>query len=99
MINKGKRILYDDLDKIKDRHGSYKCELTGNNEIDKLSNLPYVTRVEQDGLKSTLHLEPNISPNEFIEKLPPDIEIKELNITRISLHDIFINTITGGRSK
>lgn len=77
MINKGKGILYDDLDRIKDRYGSYKCELTGNNEVQNLINLPYVTRVEQDGLKSTLHLEPNISPNEFIEKLPPSIEIKD----------------------
>jgi len=99
MINKGKRVLYDDLDRIKDRYGSYKCELTGNNRIQDLINLPHVIRVEQDGLKSTLHLEPNISPNDFIKRLPPDLEIKELNITRISLHDIFVNTITGGFSK
>lgn len=96
MINQGQRVLYGDLDSIKDRYASYKCELTGNNSSTRLAGLPGVIRIEQDGLKSTLHLEKDVTPNQFIKDLPTDIEVKEMNITRISLHDVFVNIVTGG---
>ncbi|KUO65935.1 MAG: ABC transporter ATP-binding protein [Gracilibacter sp. BRH_c7a] len=96
MINKGQRVLYGRLNDIKDRHGSYKCELTGENDPHSLSRLPYVSRIDKDDQTIILHLENNITPNMFISELPSDLDIKEMNINRISLHDIFVKTVSGG---
>ncbi|HHV65306.1 MAG TPA: ABC transporter ATP-binding protein [Peptococcaceae bacterium] len=96
MINKGRRVLYGDLDTIKDRYANYRCEILGNNDPSRLSKLPFVQKVEQDGQKHIIHLQNGISPSAFLRELPPDIEIKEMNLTRISLHDIFVKTVTGG---
>jgi ABC-2 type transport system ATP-binding protein len=96
MIDKGRRVLYGDLDSIKDRYANYRCEILGNNDPSRFSRLPYVQKVEQDGQKHIIHLQSGTSPSAFLRELPPDIEIKEMNLTRISLHDIFVKTVTGG---
>jgi ABC-2 type transport system ATP-binding protein len=96
MINQGQRVLYGELEDLKDRYANYRCEITGNNESSCFAGLPGIVRVEQDGSKNILHLQQGILPRNFIRELPPDLDIKEMNITRISLHDIFVNTVTGG---
>ncbi|MGI6449952.1 MAG: ABC transporter ATP-binding protein [Desulfitobacteriia bacterium] len=96
MIDKGRRVLYGNLDSIKDRYANYRCEILGNNDPSRFSRLPYVQKVEQDGQKHIIHLQSGTSPSAFLRELPPDIEIKEMNLTRISLHDIFVKTVTGG---
>jgi ABC-2 type transport system ATP-binding protein len=96
MINQGQRVLYGELEDLKDRYANYRCEITGNNESSRFAGLPGIVRVEQDGSKNILHLQQGILPRNFIRELPPDLDIKEMNITRISLHDIFVNTVTGG---
>ena len=96
MINKGQRVLYGSIHSIKESHGGYKCQLIGDNDPNRLARLPYVHRIENNGQTTIIHLENNISPNQFIKELPQDIDIKEMNINRISLHDIFVNTVSGG---
>lgn len=96
MINKGQRVLYGSLDTIKERYGGYKCSLTGDNHPDGFARSPYVSRIERDGQTMVLHLKNDVSLNRFIAELPPDTDIKKIIVDRISLHDIFVNTVSGG---
>jgi len=95
MINKGETVLYGDIESLKACYAGYKCEITGNNDPSVLALLPMVDRVEPEGPKYILHLKNNVDPRRFIRELPPDIDIREMNLYRTTLHDIFVNTITG----
>lgn len=96
MLNKGQRVLYGDIDSLKDRYASYRCEITGHNDYSRLAALANVKKVTQEGPKQIIQLQSGISPGQFIRELPSDLDIKEMNLSRISLHDIFVNTVTGG---
>ncbi|MGI5900855.1 MAG: ABC transporter ATP-binding protein [Desulfitobacteriia bacterium] len=98
MINKGQRVLYGDLESIKDRYAGFKCEVSGNNDPQLLASLPGVNRIEQEGQRFVLHLSDTITPTEFVRELPSELHIRDLKISRISLHDIFVNTVTNQES-
>lgn len=95
MINRGQRVLYGELDAMKEQHGNYICEIIGNNTFN-FSNLPSVNKVETAGNKTIIHLKNGVTPTLFLQEIPPDLDIKEINMQRASLHDIFVNTVTGG---
>jgi ABC-2 type transport system ATP-binding protein len=96
MINKGKQVLYGEIEKIKEQFGNFKCEIYGSNFSVDFYSIPYVERVEKDGNKSIIHLKRDIDPARFLKEIPQNTEIKEIHISRIALHDIFVSIIKGG---
>ncbi|WP_332699189.1 ABC transporter ATP-binding protein [Halalkalibacter lacteus] len=97
MINKGQKVIYGTMDEVKTEYANFKCTIRGENEKSTLERLPEVQRVEQDGNTSILYLTNNVNPATWIKHLPEQLMINELNIDRITLHEIFIDIATGKR--
>ncbi|SCY33851.1 ABC transporter ATP-binding protein [Alkaliphilus peptidifermentans] len=96
LIHQGKKVIYGNLDEIKESFANFKCTINGSfNGIDLL-NFPYVDKVEGDEGKKTVYFKPDASINTFINEISNHMEIKELHIDRISLHDIFVRIAKGG---
>lgn len=94
MIHRGEKVVYGKLDEVKAQFGSYKCTVRGENKIENLEQLPQVHRAEQDGEISSLYLQQDINPAQWLRQLPESINIQELSISRTSLHEIFIDIAT-----
>ena len=95
-INKGKGVLYGNLQEIKEQFADFKCEITGRNPDADLSSLKSVKRVENDRNKAVIYMEKDASPIELLRELPAELNIQELHVDRISLHDIFVEVTAGG---
>lgn len=59
-----------------------------------LESLPEVERVQQNGESAVLYLSKHIQPAVWLKNLPAELDIQELSIDRISLHEIFIDIAT-----
>jgi len=95
MIHKGKKVLYDTLLRVKQEFGSFKCEITSEENIrDKFINFKETEKIEQEGLRTTIYLKKGVDPGQFMQNLPQDMSIEEVTIKRDSLHDIFVKTVT-----
>jgi ABC-2 type transport system ATP-binding protein len=94
MIHRGQKVISGTMEEVKAQYANYKCVIRGNNEESILARLPQVQRVEQIGEHATLYLEANIQPSTWLKQLPAEIQIQELTVSRISLHEIFIDIAT-----
>ncbi|KMK76109.1 ABC transporter ATP-binding protein [Alkalihalobacillus pseudalcaliphilus] len=91
MINKGRKVIYGTLDDVKRKFANFKCTIQGVNEKNALEKIAHVVRVEQTGDRATLFLENDVDVNKWIRLIPSELDIQELKIDRISLHEIFID--------
>lgn len=99
LMDKGNKVLYDNLENIKNKYGNYRVKLQtekGRALEDWLNNNQLILKSKSYRDKYNILLEDKITPNDFINKLPGDIEIIELEIKRISLHNIFTRVARGG---
>lgn len=96
MMHNGKRIIYGDMDDVKEKYANFKCTIHGRNDKHELEDLPQVERVEQDNDTSILYLAKNIHPVSWLKTLPENLNVQELSLDRISLHEIFIDIATDG---
>ncbi|KGA98612.1 ABC transporter ATP-binding protein [Alkalihalobacillus alcalophilus ATCC 27647 = CGMCC 1.3604] len=91
MIHRGQKVIYGSLDEVKRKFANFKCTIIGENELSVLERLNNVERVEQTGDRSTLFLTKDVQINDWIRQLSAELDIQELTIDRISLHEIFID--------
>ncbi|GAA0379852.1 ABC transporter ATP-binding protein [Bacillus horti] len=96
MIHQGREVVYGRVHDVKQQFADFKCEIIGENEHMDLSSLQGVKRVTKESGKQVLFLEKEVSPQVFLRTLPESLDIKELHIDRISLHDIFVGIARGG---
>ena len=99
LLDKGNKVLYDDLDSIKNQYGNYRARLQTNDSNllkDWLNDNDLILKYNSYRNNFNILLEDNIEPNKFISDLPLDINIVELEIKRISLHNIFTRVARGG---
>ncbi|MCR1834106.1 ATP-binding cassette domain-containing protein [Oceanobacillus caeni] len=94
MIQRGQKVIYGTLNDVKTEYANFKCTIRGLNNHHELENIPEVVRVEDKGESSILYLEKDVDPGNWLKQLPDKINIHELNINRISLHEIFIDIAT-----
>ncbi|WP_027964992.1 ABC transporter ATP-binding protein [Halalkalibacillus halophilus] len=95
MMHKGEKVIYGSMDEVKAEYANFKCTIYGRNSVHALETIPQVTRVEQSDMTSILYLEPDVEAGVWLKKLPETLDIQELTIDRISLHEIFIDVATG----
>ena len=98
LIHNGRRVLYGELDEIKESHGEHAVRIRFAGDGSSLAELPGVANVHVDGERATLTLDRDVSPDVFIRSLPATIEIRALSVDRPPLHDIFVRTVEGGAS-
>lgn len=94
MIQNGQKVIYGTLDDVKTEYANFKCTIHGKNDVQTLENIQEVTRVEQKDESSILYLDKDVNPTLWLRELPEHLNIQELKINRISLHEIFIDIAT-----
>lgn len=95
LIHKGKQILFGSMDEIKESFAEFKCTLNGDNHNINFTSMPMVERVDSLNNRSTIYFKKNSKPEDFLKNLPVGVNIKELHMDRISLHDIFVSIVKG----
>src|SRR5690625_1074303 len=88
MMHRGRRIIYDHLNQVKQKYANFKCTIQGENQLRVLEEIPSIERIEQHEKTATLYLEADVEINQWIKSLPEQLDIQELIIDRISLHEI-----------
>ncbi|MFA1822126.1 ABC transporter ATP-binding protein [Virgibacillus oceani] len=94
MIHQGKKVIYGTMDNVKTQYANFKCIIRGKNDRQLLEGLPQVERVEQNEGKSVLYLAKDVHPSTWLKAIPEQVNIQELTLDRITLHEIFIDIAT-----
>ncbi|KAA0965291.1 ABC transporter ATP-binding protein [Sporosarcina sp. ANT_H38] len=94
LIHRGRKVIYGTLSDVKKEYANFKCTINGSNSRSLLESLPEVERVEQNGETAVLYLSKHVQPAFWLKNLPVELDIQELSIDRISLHEIFIDIAT-----
>jgi ABC-2 type transport system ATP-binding protein len=98
LIHNGKRVLYGDLDEIKEGHGEHAAHVRFTGDGALLAGLPGVTDLKLQEGRASFTLARDVTPNDFVRSLPQDLEIRAIHVDRPPLHDIFVRTVEGGAS-
>lgn len=91
LINKGEKVIYGEMDSVKESFADFKCTITGVNGSVDFASLPMVERVERNERTTFVYLKKEADPALFLKDLPLSVDIRELSVNRISLHDIFVS--------
>jgi ABC-2 type transport system ATP-binding protein len=94
MIHQGQKVIYGTMDEVKTQYANFKCTIRGKNDLRVLEDIPQVERVEQNEEKFVLYLSKDVHPNEWLKVIPEQVNIQELTLDRITLHEIFIDIAT-----
>ncbi|TFB14601.1 ABC transporter ATP-binding protein [Filobacillus milosensis] len=94
MINRGEKVIYGSMDDVKTEYANFKCTIRGKNETAALERIPEVTRVDQSDDISILYLTQDVEVTSWLKQLPNDIDVQELSVDRVSLHEIFVDIAT-----
>jgi len=90
MIFRGRKVLDGTLDSIRAQYGEDTIRLrTGEADV-ALDDLPGVDRVNDYGPYKELRMGPQASPQAILEALVARTRVEHFEITRPSLHDIFV---------
>jgi len=95
LIHNGKRVLYGDLDDIKEGHGEHAVSVRFAGPDTFLASHPGVSGLALREGSASFNLARDFDPDEFIRSLPDEIEIRALHVDRPPLHDIFVRTVEG----
>jgi len=96
LMNKGRQVLYGPIDQIKEQYADHKCTIYGDNEGVAFERLPGIKQVTREKMRTTIFLAKSVEVQQFLHSLPQGVDIKELSVDRISLHDIFVSVAQGG---
>jgi len=94
LIHHGTKVISGTLSDVKKEYANFKCTINGSNSRSLLESLPEVERIEQNGVTAVLYLSKYVQPAIWLKNLPDELDIQELSIDRISLHEIFIDIAT-----
>ncbi len=94
LIHRGQKVIYGNMDDVKREYANFKCTIRGENDLNELKGLPNVQRVEQKEGSIVLYLSKDAHVAHWLRNLPETLELNELSIDRISLHEIFIDIAT-----
>ncbi|SEQ00497.1 ABC transporter ATP-binding protein [Piscibacillus halophilus] len=94
MINRGQKVIYGSMDEVKTEYANFKCTIRGKNDLSVLEKLPAVTRVEQSDDISIIYLTQDVQVTNWLKQLPDSLDVQELSVDRVSLHEIFVDIAT-----
>src|SRR5699024_2314829 len=90
LIHQGKQMIYGSLEEVKLAHANTKCMIYGKNNQEIWDKIQGIENIEHDGNRTILYIQRGISITEWIRSLPEHLHIIEMNVERISLHEIFV---------
>lgn len=94
LMHRGNRVIYGTMDDVKREYANFKCTIRGKNNHADLEELRHVDRLEQREDVSILYLAKDVQISSWLKDFPDHLDIQELSIDRISLHEIFIDIAT-----
>lgn len=95
-LDRGRTVLSGELQQIKEQFAEFRCEITGDNSQVDFAALKVVRQVKQESGRTVVYLQKGVAPADFFRSLPEGVEIKELNLNRVSLHEIYLQVAGGG---
>ena len=90
MIYKGRKVLDGTLQSILDSHGADTIRVRLGDDSPSLHELPGVQSVTDFGQSQELRLSPGADPQLVLSALVDRVQILHFEVTRPSLHDIFV---------
>jgi ABC-2 type transport system ATP-binding protein len=96
LIHRGRKVLYGNLGQIKEAHGTHAVRLRFTGDAGYLRNDARIEDLKIDGDVVTFTLSKGVDPDAFVRSIPKSIAIREIAIERPPLHDIFVETVSGG---
>ena len=99
LINKGRRVLYGDLDSIKESFGRKYVKMVVEPGITPadFTNEQEIGGWQEEENKVQFNIPAQKDIRELLQALPARIDIKEISVSNPPLHNIFVNTVKGGR--
>ncbi len=98
LIHRGREVVKGDLQSIRERYGNFKVNLLSSTAPTAILATGLVENYEQfnEGRYNFTLKEGGVRPTDFLQQLPATLEIREMSISRPSLHDIFVKIAQGG---
>jgi ABC-2 type transport system ATP-binding protein len=93
LINKGKVVLDDRLDRIRSRQKSDIVSVELEGETDFIGELPMVTRVIPEGKRLDITLARDTDPQELLRSLLNRVRVQAFEVKVPSLHEIFVDLV------
>ena len=93
LINKGKVVLDDRLDRIQSRQKSDIVSVELEGETGFISELPIVTKVTSEGNRLDIRLARNTDPQELLRSLMDHVRVQAFKVKVPSLHEIFVDLV------
>lgn len=94
LIHRGKQMIYGSLEDIKLAHANIKCTIYGKGNDGKWDSIQGLENIVQEARHTTLYIQRDVNIAEWVRSLPQNLNIIEMDIKRVSLHEIFIAIAT-----
>ena len=93
LVNKGRVVLDDRLDRIRSRQKSDIVSVELEGETDFIRELPIVTRVTPEGNRLDVKLAQDADPQELLRSLLDRVRVQAFEVKVPSLHEIFVDLV------
>jgi ABC-2 type transport system ATP-binding protein len=95
LINRGEKVLDGSVAEVKARHGKNTVVLAYDGDGAFLRSLPGVAKVTDFGQYVELRLMEGTDPQALLREAAGRLRLRRFEIVEPSLHDIFVETVTG----
>jgi ABC-2 type transport system ATP-binding protein len=98
LIDRGRKVLDGAVSEVKARHGKNTLVLAFDGDGSFLSTLPGVVRAQDFGRYVEIRLGDGGDPQIVLREASARLRLSRFEIVEPSLHDIFVELVTGGRA-
>ncbi len=95
LINRGQKLLDGAVSELKARHGRNTLALAYDGDGSFLSGLPGVAKLTDFGQYVEVRLSDGCDPQPLLREMAARLRVRRFEIVEPSLHDIFVETVTG----
>jgi ABC-2 type transport system ATP-binding protein len=95
LIHKGEKVLDGAVGEVKERHGQNTLVLAFDGDGGFLGSLPGVARASDFGQYVEIRMDPGADAQAILKAAAERLRIRRFEIVVPSLHDIFVETVTG----
>jgi ABC-2 type transport system ATP-binding protein len=95
LINRGEKVLDGTVSEVKARHGRNTIALAFDGDGGFIESLPGVAKVTDFGQYLEVRLEDGQDPQPLLREAAARLRLRRFEIVEPSLHDIFVETVTG----
>jgi ABC-2 type transport system ATP-binding protein len=95
LIDRGEKVLDGAVSEIKARHGRNTIALAYDGDGAFLAAAPGVVKVTDFGRYVEIRLAPGADPQPLLHEAAARLRVRRFEIVEPSLHDIFVETVTG----